>query len=103
MIEKHQSVAYVISAIEGIKDQEIIKRYAEITGPAIKHFGGHFIVSNSEPIIIEGESTTRHLSIVQFRNMENAKAWYDSPEYAEARNITPNTFEGRVLMFVQGV
>jgi hypothetical protein len=40
------------------------------------------IVSNSEPIIVEGESPSRHLSIVEFPSIEDAQAWYDSPEYA---------------------
>ena len=35
--------------------------------------------------------------------MEDAKAWYDSTEYAEARALTPATFRGRVLTFAEGV
>jgi uncharacterized protein (DUF1330 family) len=95
-------VAYVISAVEGFVDQATLMRYAELTGPAIEHFGGRFIVSNSEPVIVEGSSPSRHLSLVQFPSMDDAKAWYDSPEYAEARAITPSTFKGRLLMFVEG-
>jgi uncharacterized protein (DUF1330 family) len=95
-------VAYVISAIEGFLDEATVRRYAEITGPAIEHFGGRFVVSNSEPIVVEGESPSRRLSMVEFPSLEHAKAWYGSPEYAEARAITPATFTGRLLMFVEG-
>jgi uncharacterized protein (DUF1330 family) len=96
-------VAYVISAIEGFMDEATVRRYAELTGPAIEHFGGRFIVSNAEPVVVEGESPSAHLSMVEFPSMEDAKAWYDSPEYAEARALTPVTFRGRVLMFLEGV
>jgi uncharacterized protein (DUF1330 family) len=96
-------VAYVISAIEGIVDEATVRRYAELTGPAIGRFGGRFIVSNAEPVVVEGESPSAHLSMVEFPTIEDAKSWYDSPEYAEARAITPATFRGRVLMFVEGV
>jgi len=72
-------------------------------GPAIEHFDGRFVVSNAEPEVAEGESPSRHLSMVEFPTIEHAKAWYDSPEYAEARALTPATFRGRVLMFVEGV
>jgi uncharacterized protein (DUF1330 family) len=41
--------------------------------------------------------------MVEFPSMEDAKAWYNSPEYAEARDITPAAFRGRVLIFVEGV
>lgn len=98
-----QPLAYVISAIEGFVDEAMVRRYAELTGPAIEQFGGRFIVSNTEPAVVEGETTKGHLSMVEFPSMEQAKAWYDSPEYAEARAITRDTFVGRVLMFVEGV
>jgi uncharacterized protein (DUF1330 family) len=54
-------VAYVISAVEGFVDQATVMRYAGLTGAAIEHFGGRFIVSNSEPTIVEGSSPSRHL------------------------------------------
>jgi uncharacterized protein (DUF1330 family) len=41
--------------------------------------------------------------MVQFPTIEDAESWYDSPENAEARAITPAAFKGRALMFVQGV
>ncbi len=97
-----QPVAYVISAVEGFMDESTVKRYAELAGPAIEHFGGRFIVSSTEPVVIEGESPSNHLSMVEFPSMEDAKAWYNSPEYAEARDITPAAFRGRLLMFVAG-
>src|SRR5215471_15637332 len=92
-----RSVAYVISAIEGIADEATVMRYAELAGSAIERFGGRFIVSNAEPVVVEGESPSAHLSMVEFPTIEDAKSWYDSPEYAEARAITPATFTGRVL------
>lgn len=103
MDEAQRPVAYVISAVEGFIDDATVKRYAGVTGPAIEHYGGHFIVSNTEPVVVEGDSPIRHLSVVEFPSMENAKAWYDSPEYAEARALTSATFRGRLLMFVEGV
>jgi uncharacterized protein (DUF1330 family) len=103
MMESQRPVAYVISAIGGFNDEATVKRYAEVAGPAIKHYGCHFIVSNAEPMVVEGASQTRHLSVVEFPSMEDAKAWYESAEYSEARTSTPKTFKGRVLMFVQGV
>jgi len=96
-------VAYVISAVEGFANEALVRRYAEVTGPAIAHYAGRFIVSNTEPVVVEGESPLSLLSMVEFPSMGHAKAWYDSPEYAEARAITSATFKGRVLMFVEGV
>jgi uncharacterized protein (DUF1330 family) len=98
-----QPVAYVISAVDGFVDESAVKRYAELAGPAIEHFGGRFIVSNTEPVVVEGELSSNHLSMVEFPSVEDAKAWYNSPEYAEARDLTPAAFSGRLLIFVEGV
>jgi len=94
--------ADVISAVAGFADREAVRRYAEIADPAIARFGGRFIVSNAEPLFVEGESPSRHLSMVEFPSIDDAKARYDSPENAEARAVTPAAFRGRVLMFLQG-
>jgi uncharacterized protein (DUF1330 family) len=97
-----RAVAYVISAVEGFVDEATVRRYADLAGPAIEQFGGRFVVSNAEPVVVEGESPSRHLSMVAFPSLEDAKAWYDSPENAEARAITPAAFRGRVLLFIEG-
>jgi uncharacterized protein (DUF1330 family) len=86
-----------------LADESAARRYAELAGPAIEHFGGRFIVSNTEPVVAEGESPSNHLSMVEFPSMEGAKAWYNSPEYAEARDLTPAAFRGRLLIFAEGV
>jgi uncharacterized protein (DUF1330 family) len=103
MNEEQRPVAYVISAIEGIADAAAVKRYAELTGPSIDHFGGHFIVSNAAPVIVEGETPARYMSIVEFPSMKDAQTWYDSPEYAGARALTQAAFKGRLLQFVEGL
>jgi uncharacterized protein (DUF1330 family) len=97
------SVAYVISAVEGFVDHAAVRRYAEIAGPSIERFGGHFLVSNTEPVVVEGETPLRHVSMVEFLSMDAAMAWYDSPDNAEARALTPAAFRGRVLIFAAGV
>jgi uncharacterized protein (DUF1330 family) len=101
--KSRQPVAYVISAVEEFGDQSALTRYGELAGPAIEHHGGRFIVSNTEPVVVEGKSQSRHVSMVEFPSMEQAKTWYDSPDNAEARAITPAAFKGRVLMFAEGV
>jgi uncharacterized protein (DUF1330 family) len=97
------SVAYVISAVQGFVDQATVMRYAELAGPAIERFGGRFVVSNTEPVVLEGETPLRHVSMVEFPSIDDARAWYDSPDNVEARALTPAAFRGRVLMFVEGV
>jgi uncharacterized protein (DUF1330 family) len=95
-------LAYVISGVTGFADPLAVRQYAGLAGPAIEQFGGRFVVSNTRPNIVEGASALAHLSIVEFPSMDRARAWYDSPEYADARDLTPLAFEGRLLLFVRG-
>ncbi len=99
----HQPVAYVVSMVEGFLDEATIRRYGALTRPAMQQYGGHFVVSNVEPLVVEGETPSRRVSMIEFPSMELARAWYDSPEYAEARALTPAAFEGRLMLFVAGV
>ena len=46
------SIAYLISAVEGFVDQATVRRYAELAGPAIERFGGRFVISNTEPVVV---------------------------------------------------
>lgn len=95
--------AYVISAVHGFLDQEKVGRYAESAEPSIQQFGGHFVVSNAEPAVVEGETSARRVSMVVFPSMQAVKTWYASPEYAAARAVSPEAFDGRVLLLVEGL
>jgi uncharacterized protein (DUF1330 family) len=95
--------AHEISEVESFRDGATVKRYGSLAGPSIELYGGRFVVSNTQPVVVEGDSPSRHLSMVEFPSIEQARTWYDSPEYAEARKITPDAFVDRVLMFVEGI
>jgi uncharacterized protein (DUF1330 family) len=97
------SIAYLISAVEGFVDEATVRRYAELAGPAIERFGGRFVISNTEPVVVEGETPLRHISMVEFPSIDEARSWYDSPDNVEARALTAAAFRGRVLMFVAGL
>jgi len=96
------SLSGFLAATLTLRNHDAEPPSAELAKPAIKHFGGCLVVSNSEPVVAEGESPSRHLSIVKFPSMEDAKAWYDAPEFAEAPTLTPAAIRGRLLMFVEG-
>ena len=48
-------VAYAVSAVEGFVDEATRWRYAELARPAFERYGGRFVVSNAEPVVVEGE------------------------------------------------
>ena len=42
------------------------------------------------------------MNVIEFPSMEQLRAWYDSHEYAPARDIAPSALR-RPLLFVEGV
>jgi len=52
--------------------------------------------------LLEGEPAPKRLVVVEFDSIEQARAWYDSPEYAPALKLRQASSTGRLLL-VEGV
>ncbi len=94
--------AYVISEISAILDPVLMERYRALAQTTIKHYGGRYIVRGGAIEKVEGDWTAQAIVIVEFPTMEKARAWYRSPEYAEALAIRPQALTRRLLL-VEGV
>ena len=88
--------AYIIARIE-VTDWERYKEYTKATPGAISRFGGKFIVRGGETVTLEGPQETRRLVVIEFPSLELAKAFYNSPEYAEAKKLRIGAAEGQFL------
>ena len=51
---------------------------------------------------LEGGWTPRTIIVVEFADLERARAWYRSPEYAEALAVRDEAL-GRNLILVDGI
>ena len=79
--------AYSITDVE-VLDDDGFTRYRELAGAAVARYGGRFLVRGAEPVVAEGEwPSGQRVNIIEFPSMEQLRAWYDSPEYAPARDI----------------
>lgn len=93
--------AYVIADIE-ILDPVLGPRYRDLAQKSIAHHGGRYIVRGGAVESVEGGWQPRRLVILEFSSMDQARRWYESPEYAEALNLSRTAFRRR-LIFVEGV
>jgi uncharacterized protein (DUF1330 family) len=93
--------AYVISDVE-IRDQELIKQYRVLAQDSIAQHGGRYLARGGTVEAVEGDWAPKGLIIVEFPDMERARAWYRSPEYAEALKMRRGALDRR-LVFVGGV
>ncbi|TOP86013.1 DUF1330 domain-containing protein [Vibrio parahaemolyticus] len=74
--------AYFIFDVK-IHDPEGMKPYGENVEATYKRFGGRRIVFNNQVMTWDGASPQGHLIILKFDDIEQAKAWHNSPEYQE--------------------
>ena len=73
--------AYVIVNIE-VTDPVAFEPYRAAVPPVIARFGGRYIVRGGDLHVIEGEPPLKRLVILEFPNMDAARAFYGSEEYA---------------------
>jgi len=93
--------AYLIAEIE-VTDPAAYEDYKKLTPAAITRYGGRFLVRGGKVESREGDWSPQRLIVVEFPTMTQARAFYDSPEYAPALAIRQRAARSR-LIFAEGV
>lgn len=89
--------AYVIVQVD-VKDPVRYEDYKAMVPASLAKFGGRFVVRGGQTHTMEGTWSPRRLVIVEFPSVEQAKAWWASPEYAEAKALRQATSESQLLI-----
>lgn len=93
--------AYMIGRVD-VTDLDKWKEYAAAAGPATEKFGGKYIARGGALEGLENhEDEGKRVVIVEFKDMETAQAWYQSPEYQAAKALREGAGFAR-FMIVDG-
>jgi uncharacterized protein (DUF1330 family) len=93
--------AYVIVRVE-VTNWEEYKEYLKVGPGTLAQYGGKFIARNGEKATLEGPEETRRLVILEFPSLAEAKAWYNSMEYQDAKKLRAGASIGS-LVAIDGV
>jgi len=93
--------AYVIANVT-VKDPVRYEDYRRLVTPTVAKYGGRFIARGGKVEVLEGEWQPNRLVLLEFPSMDQARAWWSSPEYSEAKLIRQATSEG-TLLILEGV
>ena len=93
--------AYVVVQVD-VKDPSRYEAYKKMVPPSLETFGGRFIVRGGQVHSMEGTWSPRRFVLIEFPSVEQAKAWWASPEYAEAKALRQATAESQ-LIIVEGL
>ena len=89
--------AYVLVQVD-VKDPVRYEAYKKMVPPTLEKFGGRFLVRGGQTHSMEGTWSPRRLVVVEFPSVEQAKAWWNSPEYAEAKALRQATSDSQLLI-----
>jgi uncharacterized protein (DUF1330 family) len=89
--------AYVIADVT-IRDPERYPDYIRLVPATLEPYGGRFVVRGGAVEVAEGDWKPNRLVIIEFPSLAQAKAWYDSPEYAPAKQLRWAYSDARIVM-----
>ena len=68
-----------------VSNPEQYEGYKALAGAAVAKYGGKYVVRGGATQLLEGDWAPPRLVILEFESVEQAKRFYDSPEYQAAR------------------
>jgi len=93
--------AYIIAEIE-VTDPERYDEYRKLVPATLAAYGGRFVVRGGAAERLEGTQDPARIVIIEFDSVEQAKRWWSSEEYREAKALRQEAAEGRMIV-VEGV
>ena len=89
--------AYVIVEIK-VEDAAAYEEYKELTPASIAAYGGRFVVRGGVTETLEGDWQPQRIVVLEFIDVETAKKWWASEEYATAKAIRQKAAKTKMLV-----
>lgn len=93
--------AYLILDVT-VKDAEAFQAYRTRAATSIGQHGGRYLVRGGPIDTLEGSWVPSTIIVVEFPDLEHARAWCCSPEYASALAFRDDALS-RNLVLVDGI
>jgi uncharacterized protein (DUF1330 family) len=86
-LEHHSRMPALIIVDIEVLDPVVYEDYKRLASASIAAHHGRYVVRGGRSEVLDGDWTPRRLVILEFDTFEKAKAWRESPEYAEAKKV----------------
>ena len=93
--------AYIVVEVD-VHDTERYENYKTMVPPSLEAYGGRFLVRGGKVETLEGDWAPQRFVMVQFPSLEQAKAWWASEGYADAKALRQATATTQMIV-VEGV
>lgn len=89
--------AYVLVEVE-VTDPATYEEYKQLTPASLVAYGGKFIVRGGAYETLEGDWKPNRMVVLEFPSVEQAKAWWNSPEYSKAKAIRQRAANTKMIV-----
>lgn len=93
---------YWVVTYRSVSDTNRLQEYAKVAGPAIQSAGGKTLVRTSEVSEVHESGLAQRVVVIEFENVDKARAAFNSEAYGKAREILKGAVE-RDVRIVEGV
>ena len=93
--------AWVIGAIQSVKDEAGFSAYGAAAGPTVAQYGGKRVAGGNNIETADGTWSPGGIVVIEFESLAKAKEWYNSPEYQAVVGQRLSTSDSS-LIFVDG-
>ena len=93
--------AYLIVETD-VHDPAKYELYKAAAPAALASYGGRYLARGGELAVLEGDWQPSRLVVLEFPDVDAAKRFYDSPEYAAARKLREGAAHLRMVV-VEGL
>jgi uncharacterized protein (DUF1330 family) len=89
--------AYIVVDMN-VSDPQEYQKYAQAAARTVAQYGGRYLVRGGNPQPVEGDWMPTRIVVLEFPDAEQARRWYDSPEYQEAKALRAACAKGRFVI-----
>src|SRR2546423_2277146 len=89
--------AYIVVEVE-VHDPSRYENYKVMVPPSLEAYGGRFLVRGGKVETLEGDWLPKRFVMVEFPSAEQAKAWWASTEYANAKALRQATAKTQMIV-----
>lgn len=82
----HPKKAYLLVQTD-ITNPEQYAEYANRTPSIVAKYGGKYLARGGRSLTLEGPAARSRVVVLEFASLEQAQAFYNSPEYVSARQL----------------
>jgi uncharacterized protein (DUF1330 family) len=94
--------AYIVVDISAVHDPDRYAEYRAGVPPEIQAAGGEYLVRGGDVQVLEGGWKPGRLVIVRFKSVEDARRWWEAPEYASLKRLRQQSTDTNMVL-VEGV